>query len=314
MNDKIEQLDLFTEQSPLQADAQHTNEHSLLIVDSMALLFRGFFSTAMFGNYMKTSKGLYTNGLYQFTRYLLDAIERFTPTHVICTFDMGSTTFRNELYSDYKANREAPPEELKPQFDKLFELVEAFDIPCIGQAGYEADDMIGSIAHYYSSLGVKVNIMTGDGDTLQLINEHTNVILMKKGFGNYETVTLANLQELKGVLHPYQIIELKALMGDTADNIPGCPGVGPKTAMQLIDDYDTIDHLYEHIDNIKGKLRERLLEHKELVYLSRELATIKTDISFNCELCDCVYSYDPAKVLAKFEEFEFAKLIREFEK
>lgn len=286
-------------------------QRSLLIVDSMALLFRGFFSTAIFGNYMETSQGLYTNGLYQFSRYLLDAIGRFKPTHVACAFDMGSHTFRNELYSSYKANREEPPEQLRPQFDELWSLVEAFDIPCIGKVGYEADDLIGSMSKHYSREGVKVNILTGDGDTLQLIDENTAVIMMKKGFGNYEVINLANLQSLKGIAHPSQVIEMKALMGDAADNIPGCPGVGAKTAEKLISEYGNVDQLYDNIDDLKGKLRERLIEHKDQVYLSHELATIQTDVPFECELEDCKLAINREKLLAKFGELEFAQVIND---
>jgi 5'-3' exonuclease len=292
--------------------AQHEDKQSLLIIDSFALLFRGFFSMAVMGNYMRNSQGLCTNGLYQFTRYMMDAIRTFNPTHVVCTFDMGKETFRNQMYPLYKANRDAPPEELIPQFDKLWELVEAFDIPCVGKVGYEADDMIGSMAKYYSAEGIKVNILTGDGDTLQLINEFTEVSLMKKGFGNYETVNLANLYEIKGIHHPYQIIEMKALMGDTADNIPGCPGVGPKTAVKLINEYETVDCLYDNIDQLKGKLKERLVENKEQVYLSRDLAAIHTDVEFDCPLDSCLYQWNREKLLSKLEELEFKTLVRSF--
>lgn len=287
-------------------------EKSLLIVDSFALLFRGFFSMAVMGNYMRNTQGLCTNGIYQFTRYMLDAIKTFNPTHVVCTFDMGKETFRNEMYPLYKANRDSPPEELIPQFDKLWELVDAFDIPCVGKVGYEADDMIGSMAKHYSAEGVKVNILTGDGDILQLINENTEVSLMKKGFGNYETINLVNFQEMRGIEHPHQIIEMKALMGDTADNIPGCPGVGPKTAIKLINEYGNIERLYENIGDLKGKLKERLIENKDQVYLSRDLATIHTDIDFDCPLDTCIYKWDRQKLLAKLEEFEFKTLIRAF--
>lgn len=284
----------------------------LLIVDSMALLFRGFFATAIFGQFMENSKGLYTNGLYQFTRYLMHAVGQFSPTHVVCTFDMGSHTFRNDMYPEYKANRDAPPEQLLPQFDELWELVEAFDIPCIGKEGYEADDLIGSMAKVFSENNIDVMILTGDGDTLQLINERTTVALMKKGFGNYEQIHLGNLRELRGIDHPDQVIEIKALMGDAADNIPGCPGVGEKTASKLIDAYGTVENMYANIDDIKGKLQERLIENKDLVMLSRQLATIQTDVAFDCELEDCLYQIDRNKVLAKFEQLEFEKLIRDF--
>jgi 5'-3' exonuclease len=282
----------------------------LLIVDSFALLFRGFFSTALVGNYMRNSQGLCTNGIYQFNRYMLDAIRRFSATHVVCAFDMGKKTFRNEMYPAYKAHRDEPPDELIPQFDKLWEMVEAFDIPCVGKVGYEADDMIGSMAKHHAAKGVQVSILTGDGDSLQLLEENVQAILFKKGFGNYEVVTYENLHEIKGVRHPYQIIEMKGLMGDTSDNIPGCPNVGPKTALKLIAEFDTIDSVYDNIDSVKGKLKERLIEHKEQIYLSRDLATIRTEVEFDCTLDDCVFAYNREKLLAKLEEFEFGPLIR----
>ena len=153
---------------------------SLMIIDSFALLFRGFFATAATGNYMRNRSGMCTNGLYQFVRYMQDAIRTFRPTHVVCAFDMGSRTFRNELYPDYKAHRDEPPEELVPQFAQLWQLVEAFDIPRLGMEGYEADDVIGSYARQCSDQGVEVNILTGDGDTLQLVGERTQVSLMKR--------------------------------------------------------------------------------------------------------------------------------------
>jgi len=285
-------------------------EQSLLIIDSFALLFRGYFSTALQGNFMLNSKGLYTNGIYQFTRYMLDAIKRFKPTHVACAFDMGKSTFRNELYAAYKANRDEPPLELIPQFDKLRDLVDGFDIPCLGIVGYEADDVIGSLAKQYAERGVQVRILTGDGDSYQLIDERVEVAMLRKGFGNYEIVGLDNLFEVSGVRRPEQIIEMKALMGDSSDNIPGCPNVGPKTAQKLLAEYGTVDGVYAHIDEIKGKLQERLITHKEQIYLSRELATIRTDLTIDCPPERCVYGWDRDKLVKVLEDFEFGTIIR----
>jgi 5'-3' exonuclease len=282
----------------------------LMIVDSFALLFRGFYSLAVNGNYMRTSYGLCTNGLYQFTRYMMDAVKQFKPTHLVCAFDMGGYTFRNEMFPEYKANREAPPEELIPQFDKLRDLVEAFDIPCAGKEGYEADDMIGTLAARFSGEGVQVSILTGDGDTLQLIDRNTRVLLMKKGFGNYQAVDLGCLEAVKGIRDPRQIIDLKALMGDAADNIPGCPNVGPKTALKLIQEYESVEGVYANIESIKGKLRERLEEFKDQVFLSKDLATIRTDIEIDLDLDRCMIGWSRDKLLPVLEELEFASLIR----
>lgn len=281
----------------------------VLIVDSFALLFRGYFAMAMSGNERRTSYGLPTNGLYQFTKYLMHAIDTYKPTHVACAFDMGAKTFRNEMFENYKANRNEPPEALVPQFDKLWELVESFSIPCVGVTGYEADDLIGTMAKQFGSEQVKVTILTGDGDTLQLIDAYTQVSLMKRGFGNYELVHKHNLEELRGIVRADQIIDLKALMGDASDNIPGCPNVGEKTALKLIQQFDSLDKLFEQIDEVNGKLKQRLLDNKELIYLSRDLATIKTDVEHACTLEDCAYAIDAEKVKAKFQELEFMSLL-----
>lgn len=279
-----------------------------MIVDSMALLFRGFYATAVTGEYMRTQSGLYTNGVYQFTKYLLDAIKRFRPTHVVCAFDMGKETFRNELFSAYKANRGEPPMELIPQFDLVRELIEAFNIPIIGVEGYEADDVMGTLARKAVQEGYEVLLFTGDGDSLQLVDDGITVVMMKKGFGNYEIVSKENLFEIKGVNEPQQIVELKSLMGDASDNIPGCPGVGPKTAIKLLQEYANVDAIYENIDHIKGKLKDRLLGNRDLVYLSRELARIRTDVPFECNLEACKLSFDREKIEKKFEELEFRSL------
>lgn len=289
---------------------QSEQMESLLIIDSFALLFRGYYATALQGNLMQNSKGLYTNGIYQFTRYMLDAIKRFKPTHVACAFDMGKSTFRNEMYTGYKANRDEPPLELIPQFDKLRDLVDAFDIPCLGIEGYEADDVIGSLAKQYAAQGRKVRILTGDGDSWQLIDENIEVAMLRKGFGNYEIIRLDNLFEAAGVREPYQIIEMKALMGDASDNIPGCPNVGPKTAQKLIAEYGSVDGIYAHIGEIKGKLQERLIEHKDQIYLSRDLATIRTNLEIDCPPERCVYRWNRDKLLPVLEEFEFRTIIR----
>jgi len=283
---------------------------SLLIIDSFALLFRGYYATALQGNLMQNSKGLYTNGIYQFTRYMLDAIKCFKPTHVACAFDMGKSTFRNDMYEGYKANRVEPPIELVPQFDKLRDLVDAFDIPCLGIEGYEADDVIGSLAKQYAAEGRKVRILTGDGDSYQLIDEHIEVIMLRKGFGNYEVIRLDNLFEVAGVREPYQIIEMKALMGDASDNIPGCPNVGPKTAQKLIAEYGSVDGIFAHIGEIKGKLQERLIEHKEQIYLSRDLATIRTNLEIDCPPERCLYRWNRDKLMPVLEELEFRTIIR----
>lgn len=257
-------------------------DERLMLVDSFALLFRGYFASAMMRPPTRNAKGYYTNGLQQFSRYLFDAVKTFAPTHVICALDMGRETFRNQLYPQYKANRGEPPEELVPQFDMLRTVLEAYEIPYVGIDGYEADDLLGSMSVHYAAQGIPVQILSGDGDVLQLLRDNVEVILMKKGFSNYQQVAVPTLNEVNGLHEPQQIIEMKALMGDTSDNIPGCPNVGPKTAVKLIQQYGSVAQLYENIHELKGKVQEQLLNHRAQVELSRELATICTDVPFEC--------------------------------
>lgn len=282
--------------------------NKLLIVDSMALLFRGYFATAATGQLMQNRLGQYTNGIYQFTKYLLNAIEFVSPSHVVCAMDMGKETFRNEIYPEYKANRGEPPQELVPQFDLIKDLIAAFDIPILGVHGYEADDIMGTVAKQARDNDHHVFLLTGDGDSLQLIDESIDVVMMKKGFGNYEVITKHTLPEVKGVQSPEQIIELKALMGDPSDNIPGCPGVGPKTALKLLDEFGSLDAIFANIDALKGKVKERLMEHKDLVYLSRDLATIRTDAPVQYDQNEAFLQFDTDKIHSTFEHFEFRSL------
>ncbi|MEW9667497.1 5'-3' exonuclease H3TH domain-containing protein [Ammoniphilus sp. 3BR4] len=285
-------------------------KNRLLIVDSMALLFRGFYATYGFGPVMQTKSGLYTNAIYQYIKYFMDAVKKFQPTHIICATDMGKATFRNELYPLYKANRGEPPLELLPQFDLVKEVVDSFDIPFVGLSGYEADDIMGTFAKKYANEDTHVYILTGDGDTLQLLDENTSIIMMKKGFGNYDVITLSDLKDRKGLEHPSQIIELKGLMGDPSDNIPGCPNVGPKTAEKLLLAYRTIDGVFAAIHEVSGKLQQRLLENKDQIYLSRELAAINTLVPLDCVWNSCHCNFDQDKIKDMFERFEFNSLMK----
>src|SRR5699024_4865284 len=274
----------------------------------MALLFRGFFATSFRGNFMKTKDGIPTNGVYQFFRYFLDAVDTFHPTHIICCWDMGSKTFRTELYSGYKANRSEPPEELIPQFELVKEVVEAFNMPNIGLEKYEADDCIGTLAQYYSK-NDHVIILKGDHDILQLIDEQISVAIMRKGQGNYEMFDDANFYVKKGIT-PKQIIDLKGLMGDTADNYPGVKGIGEKTALKLLREYGTIENILENTDHLSKGIQTKLKENLDMLHLSRQLAEIKCDLPVRCTLEKAIWRYDKNIVLEKFKELEFNNLTK----
>ncbi|MFD2630615.1 5'-3' exonuclease [Oceanobacillus kapialis] len=280
----------------------------VLLVDGMALLFRGFFATSFRGNFMITTKGIPTNGVYQFMRYFLDAVNKFNPTHVVCCWDMGSKTFRTEMYEGYKANRDAPPVELIPQFDLVKEVVEAFDMPNIGVQNFEADDCIGTLARAYSAEN-DVTILTGDQDILQLVEENIQVAIMRKGQGNYEVFTNENFYEKKGIT-PRQVIDVKGLMGDTSDNYPGVKGIGEKTAVKLIQEHGTIDEMLANIDSLPKGVQTKIKANLDMLHLSRTLAEIKCDVPIACELDTALWHYDKEKIQKKFDELEFKNLAK----
>lgn len=274
-----------------------------MLVDGMALLFRGFFATAFRGNFMKTKDGMPTNGVFQFLRYFLNAVDTFKPTHIMCCWDMGSQTFRTQMYDGYKANREEPPEELIPQFELVKEVVDAFEIPNLGLKNYEADDCIGTLARTYSGEN-DVLILTGDLDMLQLVDDSVQVAIMRKGQGNYEVFSIENFYEKKG-LYPHQIVDLKGMMGDSADNYPGVKGIGEKTGVKLLQKYETVDHLLENIDALTPAMQKKFTTDLDMLNLSKKLAEIKCNIPISCPLETSVWAYDAEKVKAKFLELEF---------
>ncbi|WP_217585500.1 5'-3' exonuclease [Lentibacillus saliphilus] len=278
----------------------------ILLVDGMALLFRGFYATSFHGNFMLTKAGVPTNGVYQFMRYFLDAVHTFTPSHVICCWDMGSRTFRTDIYDQYKANRGAPPEELVPQFDLVKEVVDAFDIPNIGLENYEADDCIGTLAAAYSETD-NVVILTGDHDMLQLVNGGTSVAIMKKGIGNYDVYNHDNFIDKKGIT-PAQVIDMKALTGDSADNYPGIKGIGEKTALKLLQKYDTVDALLEKQAELTPALQKKIANDLDMLHISRTLARIKCDVPITCDLETACWNFNREKVQQAFSDLEFRNL------
>ncbi|QHE54363.1 5'-3' exonuclease [Pontibacillus sp. HMF3514] len=272
----------------------------------MALLFRAFYATAMSNYFMVNSKGVPTNGIYGFVKHLFTAINHYKPSHVICCWDMGSSTFRNELFPEYKANRGEPPVELIPQFDLVKEVTESLDIPNVGLAGYEADDCMGTLAEHYREQG-EVIILTGDQDILQLLKENISVSILKKGYGNYALYQAASFIEEKGIT-PEQMIDLKALMGDSSDNYPGVKGIGEKTALKLLQAHESIEGILENLPSLTKGQRNKIEQDLEMLHLSRKLARIHCEVDVTCSLDDAVLGINEEKMKAKFEELEFRKL------
>ncbi|WP_018660241.1 5'-3' exonuclease [Heyndrickxia acidiproducens] len=280
----------------------------LLLVDGMALLFRAFYATAVTGQYMMNSKGMPTNGVQGFLRHLLLAAENKKASHIAVCWDMGKKTFRNELFNGYKANREAPPVEMIPQFDLARETVEAFQIPNIGVAGYEADDCLGTLAKRLQS-EADVSILTGDRDILQLLDDHIVVHLLQKGYGNYKSYTKETFTEDTGVT-PQQYIDVKALMGDMSDGYPGVKGIGEKTAFKLIRQFGSIVGILDHLDQLTPAQRKKIEADLEMLYLSRELAEINCGVPVSFSIEAAAVTQIPDTFMAIIEELELKTVKR----
>lgn len=276
----------------------------LMIIDGSSLLFRAFFALPP----LKSALGTPTNAVYGFLTMLIKLYEEIHPDYIVVAFDKGRQTFRTEMYSEYKGNRPDAPEDLRPQFSLIQDVLKAMGICVIEEEGFEGDDILGSLSKKFASSELAVQIITGDRDNLQLVSDYSHVFLTKKGISDMLEITLENMQDLYGY-GPDKVIQMKALMGDSSDNIPGVPGVGEKTALKLISEYGDLESIYENIDTISGKkLKERLLENKELAFLSRDLATIKTDMDFSYELDDFVQQFHLSEVKPMFESLGFTKL------
>jgi 5'-3' exonuclease len=284
-------------------------EHKVMLVDGMALLFRGYFANSYGGYIRKTKAGVPTNAVYGFVKYLLDACKTFSPTHIICCWDLGSKTFRTEKFDGYKANRPEAPAELIPQFDLVKEVVSGFNIPNIGFPGYEADDCIGTLSRQLSA-HMDVLVLTGDHDMLQLVDERVKVVIMKKGPSNYAVYDAEKLLEEKQ-LTAKQFIDLKGLIGDTSDNYPGVKGIGEKTATKLLIEYLSIEGILENLDQLPKGVKTKIEAEIEMLHLCRELATINCNAPVACLPDECIWQPDQMKIFTLFEELEFNSLVKD---
>ena len=276
----------------------------VLLVDGMALLFRHFYATSLHNQFMYNSKGIPTNGIQGFVRHIFTAINEINPSHVAVCWDMGQSTFRNDMYTDYKQNRPAPPEELIPQFDYVKEISDQFGFINVGMTNYEADDVIGTLAKTFSDNN-EVHIITGDKDLLQCINNNVEVWLIKKGFNIYNRYTLARFNE-EYQLNPQQLIDIKAFMGDSADGYPGVKGIGEKTALKLIQTYGSVENVLSNIDQLTPAQRKKIEADKDNLTLSKRLAEIYTEVPLNSvEIYrDMAYAHSLNQILSICNEHE----------
>lgn len=254
----------------------------LLVIDGMALLFRSFFASSAMGHFIPLPDGTPSNGVQGLVRHILTAQSIMNPTHIAVCWDMGVHTFRNDLFEGYKANRPAPPEQLIPQFDMAKEVVEMMGWKSFGEVGMEADDMIGSIVNKWKN-EAKITVISGDKDLLQLLNENTTIAFTKKGYSEYDVYTEQRFKE-EYLIEPIQFVHVKAFMGDTSDGYPGVKGIGPKTALQLIQQYGSVDGVLQNLDQLKPSQRNKISENKDILILSQKLASINLDVPINKSL------------------------------
>lgn len=284
---------------------------TLYLIDGHALAYRTYYALTSGGTNSArwlTSKGEPTAGVYGFTSVLLRLLEQERPDYLAVVFDTGKT-FRDELYPEYKATREKMPEDLRPQIDRIRELVDTFNIPRAELEGYEADDVLGSLANWAVDQGLTVKIITGDRDLLQLVNDRITVNLPGRSLSDAQDYFPDDVKESLGVW-PDQVVDLKAIIGDRSDNIPGVYGVGEKTAVKLLEKYQDLDNIYQHIDEVTSRFKTKLIEGKDEAYLSQKLAQIVSNLDLKINLDQAKPDkFDPLKVRDLFRDLEFGSLL-----
>lgn len=287
------------------------NKNKLLLIDGSSVAFRAFFALYNQIDRFKNHSGLHTNAIYGFHLMLDHMMKRVQPTHVLVAFDAGKTTFRTELFADYKAGRTKTPDEFREQFPYIRDMLGALGIAFYELEHYEADDIIGTLDKMAerTEIPFDVTIVSGDKDLIQLTDANTVVEISKKGVAEFEEFTPAYLMDKMG-LTPEQFIDLKALMGDKSDNIPGVTKIGEKTGLKLLHEYGSLEGIYQHVDSFKpSKMKENLLHDKEQAFLSKTLATINTSAPITIGLEDIVYQGPDLDRLSQFyDEMDFVQL------
>lgn len=287
--------------------------NKLLLIDGNSIINRAFYGI-MGSKMLMTEDGTYTNAVYGFLSILFKELDDIKPEYLAVAFDLKAPTHRHKMYDKYKANRHGMPEELAMQMPILKETLKAMNVCIIEKEGYEADDILGTLAKWGQKEDLEVTVLTGDRDSFQLIDKNIKVRIPRTKMGKTETedYTVEKIEEEYG-LEPLDLIEVKGLMGDTSDNIPGVPGVGEKTALNLIKQYKSIDEVYNHIDEQKGKLKEKLSENKDLAYLSRTLGTIDINAPIEKDLgAFQVEEWNKPEVLEIFKKLKFNRFIDRF--
>lgn len=277
--------------------------NKLVLIDGNSLINRAFYATPP----LSAKDGTPTNAVYAFVNMLVRIIGDIKPRYMLVAFDRKEPTFRHEMYADYKGTRKPMPEDLRPQIDLMKKVLDTMGISRYEQAGIEADDIIGSMAKRYKGDTI---IITGDKDSFQLVDETTSVYFTRRGITETEIYSNENFKEKTGI-EPIQIIDLKSMIGDSSDNIPGIAGVGEKTALSLVEKYGSLENLYSHIDELSGKLKEKVENSKDIAYLSKTLATINVKLDIPVKDEDMGYSFPFGAATKKlFIDLDFKNILR----
>ena len=285
------------------------NQNSkLFFLDAYALIYRAYY--AFIKNPRINSKGFNTSAILGFVNTLEDVLKKENPTHIGVAFDPPGPTFRHEAYEQYKAQREETPEAIRLSVPIIKDIIRAYRIPILEIAGYEADDVIGTLATKAGQQGITTYMMTPDKDYGQLVTDHVFMYRPKYGDKEFEVMGVEQVKAKFDIQSPVQVIDMLGLMGDASDNIPGCPGVGEKTAQKLIAEFGSIENLLEHTEQLKGALKIKVETNREMITFSKFLATIKTDVPIKLDMDALVREQADEEALRKiFEELEFRTLI-----
>ena len=288
------------------------DRENLTIIDGKSVFYRGYYAMG----HLSLPDGTPTGGVYGFAAMLIEIIEKLQPEYIAVAWDKSKTNIRRRraIYADYKANRKPAPADFYAQIPYLMELLEAFHIPLYEFDDYEADDIIGTLARKAQAAGKRVEIISGDLDMLQIVDDYIKMYQLKRGFSDVAAFDITAVEEKYG-LKKDQFLDLKALKGDSSDNIPGVPGVGEKTAVKLLQEYGTLENLYDHVDEITGTTNNKLISGRDLAFISKKLATIQFDAPLEFDAnATRLADFDPAKVLEVLKKYQFNSLIRKFSK
>jgi len=286
------------------------SDKKLVIFDAYAIIYRAYFALPTSLTDLQNEP---INAVYGLISMLFKVIEDTRPTHIAFAYDTAAKTFRDDMFEEYRAQREAPDDELISQFPKSIDIIQSLNIPMYSKDGYEADDVIGTITHHTPE-NILSLVVTGDRDMLQLVDTSTHLLMPQKSLSDAKEFDIEATIQKMGVI-PEKIVDLKALMGDSADNYKGVPGIGPKTAIKLLDEYGDLENIYKNVNKIAGKTGQLLTEHKESALMSQKLARIARDVDIEFDLAECEkWELWNDQVDKKFTEIGFKTLKKRAEK